>query len=68
MTREEFIDGYVKRSEIEKYRTPDGYKIGERARIALPCACGDEKCDGWAMVADNPDDIETHNTLYAPKC
>lgn len=67
MTREEFSDGYVKRSGIEQYRTATGFKIGERAKIALPCACGQGSCEGWAFVADDPESIKIHNQLYAPR-
>lgn len=64
MTREEFVDQYIKRSNLEEYRTPTGFKIGARAKIALACYCGDHLCDGWAFVADDPQDIEDHKRRF----
>jgi hypothetical protein len=54
MTRQEFIDAYLKRSGMEHYRTEDGFAPprGER-RVAMPCDCGHETCDGWAMVRES---------------
>jgi hypothetical protein len=62
VTREEFIDGYVKRSGIEQYRTATGYIIHGRERLALPCACGEECCQGWAMVS--AESVDDHMLLY----
>lgn len=51
MTRDEFIDGYLKRSRLDPaLRLPDGYRAGTRRYFTLPCECGDALCDGWAMV------------------
>lgn len=52
MTRDEFIDGYVERSGIVHLRTPTGFALddGAHRQVALPCRCGEEECDGWAMV------------------
>lgn len=51
MTKDEFIDGYLSRSGLQQYRTPDGYLIpGVPERIALPCECGEDCCEGWQMV------------------
>jgi hypothetical protein len=50
MTRDEFITGYLQRSGLEQYRTPEGFDIEGRAYIALPCDCDDEICEGWKMV------------------
>lgn len=68
MTRDEFIDGYMKRSGIPSAcRTPDGYAIYQHpGRIALRCDCGEQKCMGWAMVSNDPESIATHNELYSP--
>lgn len=65
MTREEFIDGFTSRSKLEQYRTPTGYKIGSREYLALACACGNDLCEGWAMV--NAAEVDTHEQLYAPR-
>lgn len=66
MTRDEFIDGYMTRSGIDpNLRLPDGYDVpGYIPRIALPCACGEEQCEGWAMIANTPAEIATHRELY----
>ncbi len=54
MTRDEFIDGYMQRSELSvSTRTEDGFKLGDHARVAVPCDCGDNICDGWKMI--NPE-------------
>ena len=59
MTREEFIEGYCKRLN----RTPE--KVLER-RVALPCVCGTKECEGWAMIPNNADSVNSHNLFYAP--
>ena len=59
MTQQEFIDGYCADSGV----TWDWLK---QSKVALPCACGDERCAGWAMVSNHPDSIKTHNDLYSP--
>lgn len=65
MTKDEFIDGYLKRSGIEKYRTPDGYMIQNCSeKVALPCTCGEAECEGWAMVTNDPSYIAEHKRLY----
>jgi hypothetical protein len=61
MTREEFIDGYITRSELQKYRTVDGWAHNGSTHVALPCQCGEDGCDGWAMVSScHADDVEWH--------
>jgi hypothetical protein len=66
MTKDEFIDIYMERSRLNPvYRTQDGFKIGDHpGNVALPCFCGDPICDGWAMVSNYPDSIETHKQFY----
>lgn len=67
MTRDEFIDGYMQRSKIDpKYRTATGFDTPGWPRIALPCACGDPSCNGWAMVTDSPEGI-SGQMFYAPE-
>jgi len=59
MTRDEFIDGYLGRSQLEKYRTSDGFHVPRsQRRYALPCHCGEEVCKGWAMIIEEL--IEEH--------
>lgn len=66
MTRDEFIDDYMARSGIDPdLRLPDGFDVPNYIpRIALPCACGDEACVGWAMIANDPETVSTHRRLY----
>ena len=67
MTREEFITAYCDRSKIPmEARRIDGFDLGSGyMRIALPCACGEEDCEGWAMI--NPKNAEDHMRFYAPR-
>ena len=65
MTKDEFIDGYVGRTDSAE-RTPNGMRIENHYRIALPCTCGDKLCDGWAMISDDPMMIADHMQFYAP--
>jgi len=60
MTKEQFERGYAKRSGIslEEYH---------KFLVALPCACEQEGCEGWASVSNNPESIKTHQELYAPR-
>lgn len=60
MTKDEFIDAYCQRSMVPRERLM-------ARRVALPCGCGDESCDGWAMVSNDPLSVETHMRLYAPE-
>jgi hypothetical protein len=48
MTKQEFIQSYCQRSSIAP-------ELILKTNIAIPCNCGDEMCDGWAMVSkDDP--------------
>ena len=57
MTREDFVEGYMSRSKKMPY-TLDGesvvyemnYGAGPWVQYALECACGEDGCEGWAMV------------------
>jgi hypothetical protein len=53
MIRDEFIQNYMSRSKISDYRV-DGERVywggRDRFTLALPCRCGEEGCEGWAMV------------------
>jgi len=44
MTREEFEKGYAIRSGTTVKRL---YELGQ---VAVPCDCGEDGCNGWAMV------------------
>ncbi len=66
MNRDEFIDGYMERTAKSGHaslqRTSDGFTSGKHRRIARPCACGEDCCDGWAMVS--PKYVADHDKLY----
>jgi hypothetical protein len=59
MTKEDFIAGYCERSHMT-------WEALQPFQVALPCACADESCCGWAMVSNNPLSVQTHMQLYAP--
>lgn len=60
MDADEFIAEYCKRSDIS-------VELFKSRYVALPCACGEALCQGWAKVRNLPEDIDMHNELYAPK-
>jgi hypothetical protein len=75
LTSDQFIDAYLKRSGEKygapdrwlQYRTPYGFQMpGCKERIALPCSCGEEGCEGWAMVRNDPESIADHQGTYGP--
>jgi hypothetical protein len=43
MTKEEFIQGYCKNSNIDR-------EFFDRYFAAEECDCGDEKCKGWSTI------------------
>lgn len=43
MTKDDFISGYIKRSEVTREFFNENY-------IAIPCDCDYENCNGWAAV------------------
>lgn len=60
MTKEEFIAGYCQRSKIIEEQ------LNDLNLVALPCACGAEGCEGWAMILNHPDSIAIQMQFYAP--
>lgn len=66
MTKDEFIDVYLSRSELTLYRTSDGFEIDGLRSVALPCACGEDSCEGWAMIPDNSWNIRNHLFFRGP--
>ena len=56
-SRSDFIEGYAANS---------GMSIGSilDKAVALPCDCGQEGCEGWAMVALNKSAVQAHLDLY----
>lgn len=67
MTRDEFVVGYLTRSGLPpEYRTIDGFHAPDCEPVhALPCACGEEGCEGWAMVHAHA--VIDHLRFYAPR-
>ncbi len=61
MTREEFVAGYMERSGVTDWRI-DGEVVtfaGRFKRLAIPCECGEDGCEGWAMVREGEREILT---------
>jgi hypothetical protein len=69
MTREEFIREYAAGSDfLAPYASLGFIDFGYSQRmikLALPCACGEDGCKGWAMIS--PDCVDSHLQLYAPE-
>ena len=57
MTKEQFIDGYCKRSGITRGFYDSNF-------VALRCDCGEDNCSGWAAVGNNEEQIRRHLELY----
>ncbi len=52
MTREQFIARYCDESNIKaEDRTATGFRRGNYERVAIPCDCGEDGCEGWQMVS-----------------
>jgi hypothetical protein len=64
--RDFFWEGQVKREFIDGYCQKSGIPWLELSQWlnALPCNCGDESCEGWAMVSRDQFAIKTHTELY----
>jgi hypothetical protein len=59
--KEEFLELYCASGEgISR-------ELFDETQVALPCACGEIGCSGWAAVSNNPLSIRAHMKLYAPK-
>lgn len=58
MNKNDFINNYCNKSNISSD------KLNE-TQVVLPCKCGDESCEGWAVVSNNPLSIKAHNELYS---
>ena len=66
MTRTEFIEKAALKCGVEApFANLGFFQIGDHYRIVMPCACGDEICEGWAMVG--PDSVDSHLMLQAPE-
>src|SRR5690606_6463421 len=65
MTRTEFVRAYAARSGLDDEWAVLGFiKVGESTKIAMPCACGEEGCEGWAMIG--AEHISHHLAFNAP--
>src|SRR5436190_12024675 len=58
MTADEFEAAYAERSGV----TVEWLRA--RGRVVVPCACGDDSCEGWASVA--ADAAEDYQRSYGP--
>jgi hypothetical protein len=58
MTKEEFIEAYCARSKVT-------WQWLSQYMVALPCACDDAACQGWAMVS--PEGADSQIALYGPE-
>lgn len=68
VTRTEFITLYAERFKPllgEGDISEDGIRYGDLRMLALPCACGDDACQGWAMISEELADM--HLQFYAPQ-
>lgn len=65
LTRKEFVQGYAERSGLDaKWATLGFIEDDGRYLLALPCACDDDGCQGWAMLS--PATALSHLELHAP--
>lgn len=65
MTRAEFVRAYAANSGLSSEWAVLGLiDVGSRKLIAMPCGCGDETCQGWAMLSS--ESVLDHLQLYAP--
>lgn len=66
MTRTEFVKAYAKRSNVSDAYAEFGEIVdGPRTIIALPCACGNPACEGWAMMGASA--VHDHLFYDAPE-
>ena len=57
MTVQEFEDRYCHRSGIS-------HEYYCKTFVTLACDCGEDICNGWAAVSNNPASIKIHEELY----
>lgn len=50
MEKAEFIAGWTQRSGMIKTDEGAATADGKLVRVAVECDCGEEDCDGWAMI------------------
>ena len=66
ITRSEFIRAYARESGLPEpqFSAMGVLDVDGHALLALPCACGDKTCQGWALLS--AEQIITHLTFHAP--
>lgn len=65
MKRSDFVRGYAERSGLSAEWAAIGIiDLAGHTLIALPCACPEEGCPGWAMLSGRS--VIDHLELYAP--
>ena len=65
VTRAEFIKSYASASRLSaEYAVLGIIDVGGKTLCALPCACGEEGCQGWAMLS--ADGVADHLFFRAP--
>lgn len=66
ISRKEFVSGYARRSVLNEMWASSGFVcVDGDVLIALPCGCGEEDCQGWAMVSGS--EVLRHLDLNAPE-
>lgn len=66
MKRAEFIEAYAGSSGLRADFADIGLlDAGGRTMVALPCACGEKDCEGWAMLS--ADSVLDHLQFRAPE-
>jgi len=66
LSRAEFVRAYAARSGLsDKYAVLGILDVAGTVLVALPCACDDEGCEGWAMLGAS--NVNSHLELYAPE-
>lgn len=57
MTKEQFKEGYMRRSGLLDYQY-------DQSLVTMECHCSADNCKGWASVANNTESIKIHEELY----
>jgi hypothetical protein len=66
VTRAEFVRDYARRSRLsDEFANLGLIRDGAQILVALPCACGADGCEGWAMLS--ADSIDSHLRYDAPE-
>jgi hypothetical protein len=57
MTKQDFIDTYCEGSEL----LGDEKDEFLNAHVVMSCNCGEDGCQGWAMISNTPMNIKLYN-------